>query len=794
MGLLIKLQNGDTALKSLKFGQDRPGGGNSGQPYIQNPIIDEPGKLAIGDDDFLLRGGLKAPVNAAEDVARLTKYMFDFRNPKGLLFIAKQNILSRTSVATEASISPGYGNSPKDSLSWTNAPLNQGIYTPVSTLLQAGVGFTGTHLNTFGINPFTPMSGVINGGFLPGLSIVRYEDVVRGETRLTKKVDVEKWVPDPSKPPSVPKFAGNDVFPGASRNIKVIESQRIPIGQYENRLIYLWEKDMITTENAGGNLLEYSGGPGSILGVGTTKIQFGDRQRTGINNPLSDTDNQYFYKGGIKLHEDDFTPNYTLLFQASIAAGLDDSIIGIDENGKLDSFRKTGPHTPNFVLRPGSNYIGLNLTGSGGYQVGLKKPLEIDLKSTLGASEAENIPDEKLFPPYVSYGNNSNTTLSKDSKGLILSGSNSYQANRADSLLRNTNESLSYTSPINKILNESGEGTTPGSGTSGRHLLADPKFDPETGTFEPQSQENGTLGKYSSENTLWNDNLNEPFTTSPKNHKKGYLANLDKNAGHYIDKKGNIVFALAQYPRSIAPDFRKTSREIRGFSDAPENTSYDYRGGSSDYLQGKIMDKIYYSSADKRISQPLNVDNDIIPFRISIVNPKFPSDPAQTKTLYFRAYLEGLSDTYSAEWNDVSYIGRAEKQHRYNSFGRDMSFSFTVVADNRENLKIMYDQLNLLASSLAPTYTSQGYMAGNLHRLTIGNYVYNQWGILKGFTYDISDDTPYEISPGVQLPLYIKVNSVKFTPIHNFRPEYNLTNPNQFINQNESVNGEPIIE
>ena len=32
MGLLIKLQDGDTALKSLKFGNDRPGGGSSNQP------------------------------------------------------------------------------------------------------------------------------------------------------------------------------------------------------------------------------------------------------------------------------------------------------------------------------------------------------------------------------------------------------------------------------------------------------------------------------------------------------------------------------------------------------------------------------------------------------------------------------------------------------------------------------------------------------------------------------------------------------------------------------------------
>ena len=801
MGLLVKLQNGDTALKSLKFGKDRPGGGDSNQPFIQDPILDNP---LPSSPDFLLRGGLNTPINAAEDVARLTKYMFSLKSPSGLLFIAKQNILSRTSVATEASISAGYGNSPKNSLSWTKAPLNQGIYTPLSTLLQAGVGWTGTHLNTFGINPFTPMTGVVNGGFLPGLGIVRYEDVVRGETRLTKRIDVEKWIPDPSKPPSVPKYAGTDIFPGAAKNIKVVEKQRVPIGEYENRLIYLWEKDMTNTKNAGGNILEYAGGPGSILGIGKTKIQFGDRQRTGINNPLSTTDSIYFYKGGIKLHEDDFFPNYSTLLQASIAAGLDDSEIGIDENNKIDLFRKTGPHTPNYVLRPGSNYISEPLTGSNGYQVGLKRESlrPNDLNTLLGASLKEGLDDSEIGIVANGEGNSyfntkynpysPNTTLSKDSKGEILSGSDGYQANRLAAMYSHETD-LTYVSPINKILNASGEGSTTGVSGSGRQLLVDPKYDLSTGTFTPQDSEGKNLGEYSSENTLWNDNLNEPYTTSPKNHKKGYLANLDKNAGYYVDKKGNKTFQLAQYPRNIAPDFRKTSREVRGFTDSPESTAYDYRGTSSNYLQGKIIDKIYYSSGQKRISQELDIDNDIIPFKIAIVNPTSPSNVDATKILRFRAYVDSFSDQYSADWTDVSYIGRAEKQHRYSSFSRDISFSFIIVADNETNLDKMYEQLNLLASSLAPTYTPNGYMAGNLHRVTLGNYIVGQWGILKGFSYEVSDDAPYETKSGKQLPLYIKVNGVKFTPIHNFRPEYKMVNTPRFLNQDESINGEPII-
>ena len=40
MGLLLKLKKGDTAFKSLRYGNDRPGGGDSGQPYIRTALPD----------------------------------------------------------------------------------------------------------------------------------------------------------------------------------------------------------------------------------------------------------------------------------------------------------------------------------------------------------------------------------------------------------------------------------------------------------------------------------------------------------------------------------------------------------------------------------------------------------------------------------------------------------------------------------------------------------------------------------------------------------------------------------
>jgi len=218
---LINLQ---TNLKSLRFGNDRVHGGSSKQPYIQTPIPENSGGFGVLDTDFILRGGSKAVTDSIKDVERLGKYFTDVRNPSGLLFIAKQNLLSRTAVRTQAS----------------GLLLNEGVYTPISTLLEAGGVAFGLHVNKQGLNPFDG----------PG-SLRTYTDVVK---------------------------VGNLIQPLTFSN-----------AIFNNRLLRL--NDLIISNsvsalppsgeilNLGNNVITYSGGPGSILGIGKTNIRFAD-QRT----------------------------------------------------------------------------------------------------------------------------------------------------------------------------------------------------------------------------------------------------------------------------------------------------------------------------------------------------------------------------------------------------------------------------------------------------------------------------------------------------------------------------------
>ena len=204
------------------------------------------------------------------------------------------------------------------------------------------------------------------------------------------------------------------------------------------------------------------------------------------------------------------------------------------------------------------------------------------------------------------------------------------------------------------------------------------------------------------------------------------------------------------------------------------------RNRSTSYVKGNgvELDKInalpLYKSSNVDI---LNKDiNDLCKFRIGVIDNDNPS----LKTyIHFRAFLDSMDDSYTADWSSQKFSGRAENFYNYGGFDRNFNLSWTVVAQSKQELMPMYQKLNYLASACAPDYSKDGYMRGNLVELTIGGYLFNQVGIMKGIQYTIPMDSPWEIAINSngdpdqsvkELPFMIKVSGFNFIPIHNFVP------------------------
>lgn len=218
------------------------------------------------------------------------------------------------------------------------------------------------------------------------------------------------------------------------------------------------------------------------------------------------------------------------------------------------------------------------------------------------------------------------------------------------------------------------------------------------------------------------------------------------------------------------------------------------KGNVKNFTRGKVIGgKVYgpldtinarsiYKTDDNNPNIPET--NDLVKFRIGVIdneNPQFKTN------IHFRAFIDNFNDSYTSDWQSQKFMGRGENFYRYGGFDRSISLSWTVAAQSKQELIPMHQKLNYLASVCAPDYSKNGYMRGNLVRLTIGGYLYEQVGIIRSITYDIPQESPWEIAvsagedgksdPTVkELPHIIKVTGFQFTPIHDFIPSVQKNN------------------
>ena len=207
-------------------------------------------------------------------------------------------------------------------------------------------------------------------------------------------------------------------------------------------------------------------------------------------------------------------------------------------------------------------------------------------------------------------------------------------------------------------------------------------------------------------------------------------------------------------------------------------------------------------NSDSQVTEYQN--KDLVSFYFEVLNPKTNSkDSLKSDFLFFRAYITDLGDSYKAEWQNYKYVGRAENFYKYGGFGRDVSLSFTIYAHSREEMAPLYKKLNRLVGVTAPTYSNQGFMMGNILKITVGNYFNQMPGILTSISLKPSFEAGWDINRNQdgtilkfgdqdyvgQLPRLIDV-SMNFTPIHNFAPQYG----NDFINDPTSAQFQATLD
>ena len=171
--------------------------------------------------------------------------------------------------------------------------------------------------------------------------------------------------------------------------------------------------------------------------------------------------------------------------------------------------------------------------------------------------------------------------------------------------------------------------------------------------------------------------------------------------------------------------------------------------------------------------------NDIIKFAFETIN----NDKTDTTTAtFFRAFLTGYSDSHNAEWSPSRYTGRGENFYTYQGFDRTVNFNFRVAAQSKQEMKFIYKKLNYLLSTLHPDYNTDGFMRGNITKLTIGDLFVRTPGILESLQLSVDDQYAWEIAMGdeskdmLETPQIMDIG-VQFKPILNVLPKTGISSP-----------------
>jgi hypothetical protein len=202
----------------------------------------------------------------------------------------------------------------------------------------------------------------------------------------------------------------------------------------------------------------------------------------------------------------------------------------------------------------------------------------------------------------------------------------------------------------------------------------------------------------------------------------------------------------------------------RGVPDQEESRAFpNYSKENSDGKKIKRID--FINRLEPIIGENVDPDqeqfgdgqhSDLIPFKFY--------DIENSALIVFRAFLEGISDNLSPEWNAKDYSGRPEQAYVYGGYTNTLSFSFQVVPFSEEEFEACWKKINYMKGLTTPANYSfarggGSYMVPPQMRLTIGDMFNHVHGHINSLTISVNDDMPWELDPTVgRLPQGIEID------------------------------------
>jgi len=239
------------------------------------------------------------------------------------------------------------------------------------------------------------------------------------------------------------------------------------------------------------------------------------------------------------------------------------------------------------------------------------------------------------------------------------------------------------------------------------------------------------------------------------------------------------VVTLDNQPYS--PDLTGDKYSVNDTFRPPDVQSESGFGGDkvtlSSMIKGNTLDNIGGQTTG------LNDDENKLSFDIEEQKEGMPfyfKDLRDDTYIFFRAYLDGITENVTPSWEEHVYVGRSEPVYTYTNAQRDISFNLNLVAHTKQELSKIYEKMNRLTSLCYPQYDVDNFLGGNKVRMKppltkfrmgemFGSVNNEVLGFLQSVSYTIDESSTWEIDKNKRVPKNIVV-SITYKVIHNEVP------------------------
>ena len=332
-----------------------------------------------------------------------------------------------------------------------------------------------------------------------------------------------------------------------------------------------------------------------------------------------------------------------------------------------------------------------------------------------------------IFPRVVESDTSLNTILEKSTATI------SDRNKRLDVITRYRLATDTYTQPYQKVKDES-------------FLRSREDIDTTDATFPVLGTVEQSLRKRVETDKQFKGFTDEPTENPPDSNSKT------------TDVLSNFNVMTYDQVRAITRDRvngRVASQVINAVPRDPTNGGVQWEAGN--IPMGTFID----TSNDKQLETHIPDDTQnpsLCTFKIGGIN--------------FHAYLQALSDTSSPQYEETTDATSYVNRKRITGFMRSINVSFTVVIERRGDFADQYKRIDSLytlaqplgvstpgvpdpntgASTAATTFRTRPV------RLRIGDLINLSNCVITDLTIDWDNESPWEITPGIQAPLYSNIS------------------------------------